>query len=591
MKSPKDMRIIQIEVTNACMHRCSNCTRLCGHHQKPFFMDFETFKRAVRSMDGYVGTVGIMGGEPTLHPEFPRLARYLADHRAPQRVNRMAEPQVDFSDSVHDLELEHTFPYPYGNRYRTTVNGAGLWSAMGEGFKKHYEVIQDTIKCQVLNDHTSDEMYHQPALVTRKELKIPDEEWIVMRDNCWMQNLWSASITPKGAFFCEIAAALDMTFEGPGGWEIEPGWWMRTPEDFGDQLQWCEMCGFACQTFSRSANEEIDDVSPVMYEKLKQVGSPKIGTEHINVLKINEDGVIAKESMAQGKWFGGTMPFSESYENKFGQEKTNLKYKELIGIFLCRTREEIEACLAKKDAFAKCYIQIPQSLIDEYKEAGAENIVFKTMESERLGHILYDVLNTADYNVYALVISGTVELRSLTERLNELVLNPGTLLYKELNNTDNEYFRSEGTAYAALLNGTAQSVRDAGWDNLLRVETVGGIRKLWNPKKVIPLAPEMERRAPHSGIEKGMRYAVYGVGRNLQRAFDKIQAGGGTIACLVDTNKSGCQMGEYTVQDVAYLKEHQEEFDRVLISSSVYYGQIKAILLDMGFAEGQMTMI
>ena len=63
---------------------------------------------------------------------------------------------------------------------------------------------------------------------------MPDEVWLPLRDKCWVQNEWSASITPKGAFFCEIAAALDMLFDGPGGWKIEPGWWRRTPEEFGD---------------------------------------------------------------------------------------------------------------------------------------------------------------------------------------------------------------------------------------------------------------------------------------------------------------------------------------------------------------------
>ena len=66
-------------------------------------------------------------------------------------------------------------------------------------------------------------------MATRKELGIPDEKWIKLRDKCWIQNLWSASITPKGAFFCEVAAAMDMTLNGPGGWPIEPGWWKRKP--------------------------------------------------------------------------------------------------------------------------------------------------------------------------------------------------------------------------------------------------------------------------------------------------------------------------------------------------------------------------
>ncbi|PWT29253.1 radical SAM protein [Butyrivibrio fibrisolvens] len=69
--------IVLIDITNACTERCSNCTRFCGNHKKPFFMDFETFKRAVDSMEGFPGLVALIGGEPTLHPEFERFMEYL----------------------------------------------------------------------------------------------------------------------------------------------------------------------------------------------------------------------------------------------------------------------------------------------------------------------------------------------------------------------------------------------------------------------------------------------------------------------------------------------------------------------------------
>jgi MoaA/NifB/PqqE/SkfB family radical SAM enzyme len=78
VKSPADMQIIQIDITNACTKKCSNCTRFCGNHRKPFMMDFDTFKRAVDSMEGFPGFVGIMGGEPTLHPQFEEFVRYFA---------------------------------------------------------------------------------------------------------------------------------------------------------------------------------------------------------------------------------------------------------------------------------------------------------------------------------------------------------------------------------------------------------------------------------------------------------------------------------------------------------------------------------
>jgi MoaA/NifB/PqqE/SkfB family radical SAM enzyme len=78
MKSPADMKIIQIDITNACMYSCSNCTRFCGQHSKPFFMELETFRRAVDSLAGFEGIIGIIGGEPTLHSQFDKLVDYFA---------------------------------------------------------------------------------------------------------------------------------------------------------------------------------------------------------------------------------------------------------------------------------------------------------------------------------------------------------------------------------------------------------------------------------------------------------------------------------------------------------------------------------
>ena len=117
---------------------------------------------------------------------------------------------------------------------------------------------------------------HQSLLMPRKDLGISDEEWIKKRDACWVQNTWSATVTPKGAFFCEVAGALDMLFYGPGGWKVEPDWWKRTPEEFGDQLHWCEMCSGCLDVPQRIANDERDDITPQMYERLKSIGSPKI---------------------------------------------------------------------------------------------------------------------------------------------------------------------------------------------------------------------------------------------------------------------------------------------------------------------------
>jgi hypothetical protein len=262
MRSPKDMQVIQIDITNACHHRCSNCTRFCGHHVKPFFMDFETFKRAVDSLQGFAGVVGIIGGEPTLHPEFRRFAEYFREHFGNDDLSaRMTAPTENFLDHV-----------THSNSYATR---RGLWSSVSKQYYEHFETIQDTFSLQLLNDHNGPGT-HQPLMVTRAELGIPDEEWLPLRDACWVQNMWSASITPKGAFFCEVAAAMDATLDGPGGWEIEPGWWQRTPAEFGDQLKWCELCSAPLAMPKRRATDEVDDISPRWRQMLEEIKSPKL---------------------------------------------------------------------------------------------------------------------------------------------------------------------------------------------------------------------------------------------------------------------------------------------------------------------------
>ena len=66
-------RTIHIEITNACNLQCSNCTRFVGHHRKPYFMDLATVEESLINLIDFPGNVGIMGGEPTLHPEFLKI--------------------------------------------------------------------------------------------------------------------------------------------------------------------------------------------------------------------------------------------------------------------------------------------------------------------------------------------------------------------------------------------------------------------------------------------------------------------------------------------------------------------------------------
>ena len=96
------------------------------------------------------------------------------------------------------------------------------------------------------NEHSTPGGKHTPLLVSIDEVVEDKKLMWEMIDNCWIQSQWSAAITPKGGFFCEVAASLDYLFEGPGGYEIKPGWWKKDPKDFQDQVKrYCVDCSGA----------------------------------------------------------------------------------------------------------------------------------------------------------------------------------------------------------------------------------------------------------------------------------------------------------------------------------------------------------
>lgn len=412
MKSPSAMRIIQIELTNACPKRCANCTRFCGHQVKPFFMDFETFKKAVDSMKGFHGVVGIMGGEPTIHPEFERFVKYYRDTLGyDDHTGRAVRPVSNF--------LQHIL----GTRFdRENNNHRGLWSNINRKYYDHFELIQDTFGYQVLNDHSSPSM-HETLMATRQELGIPDDEWIKLRDQCWIQNLWSASITPKGAFFCEVAAAMDMTLGGPGGWPIEPGWWKRTPAEFGTQLKWCEMCSAALPMPSRNANEEIDDVSPFWQEKLTQIESPKAKKGQIAVFD------PASYRAGEYKVIAEAQPYLGDNANRIGSALAVLhpqKIASVVWLTAAKKTDEATTLLRKlQQAERLDYVFAEQAeTVEAARALGVAAQQLTGWNSRQVLQTLREVVQPTDW---ILVTRDGQAPEYLWEAFQHSVFNPGTL--------------------------------------------------------------------------------------------------------------------------------------------------------------------
>jgi hypothetical protein len=175
---------------------------------------------------------GIQGGEPLLHPDFEKMCKYLQE--------KIPKKQL------------------------------GLWTTFPKGYEHYREIICETFYHIFLNDHSRDDIYHHPGLVAIEEIELDKNKMWNKIDHCWAQEGWSASINPRGAWFCEIAGAMSMFFEEGFGWKVEPGWWWRIPKDFKEQMErFCTRCGYAAKIKRRISNENIDDISPDNFRRLK----------------------------------------------------------------------------------------------------------------------------------------------------------------------------------------------------------------------------------------------------------------------------------------------------------------------------------
>jgi hypothetical protein len=237
MKPLRDAWLIQIEVTTACRRACAHCTRGVKHCEKPLHAGLDFVERALASLAGWKKGVGCTGGEPTLHPEFPRICGLYRRHFPKQQC--------------------------------------GLWTCGGPRYKQYRDLIEETFGIINYNDHGL-ACFHHPVMVASEEV-IPDAaEREKLIDRCWLQLHWSPIATVRGGFFCEVAATFDALFNGPGGYPLEPGWWQKDGTDMpGQRKEYCRYCSIALPIAPLPDNLAEDWVSRGNAERLLAARSPQ----------------------------------------------------------------------------------------------------------------------------------------------------------------------------------------------------------------------------------------------------------------------------------------------------------------------------
>jgi Predicted glycosyltransferases len=228
--------VMQIHITNICDLSCPNCSQGCNLHTHPQSMTLDQFETAVISVKDYYGVIGVYGGNPTLHHQFPEICEILRHHIP-------FEQRGLFTNGLsgHGKVCQETFNPTYSN-----LNIHANMDVYAE-FERDWPQAISNVKGFNPSRHSS-------LWVAIKDVEdLSDEDkWKRILD-CDINKYWSALIGLfRGeirAWFCEIAGSQSRLHEDDPaypdtGLKVEQGWWKLPIQNFEHQvLKHCWDCG------------------------------------------------------------------------------------------------------------------------------------------------------------------------------------------------------------------------------------------------------------------------------------------------------------------------------------------------------------
>ena len=248
--------VLQVHVTRACDKSCFGCTQGSNLGGKPVMIPPHEYARALDSLQGYFGVVGMFGGNPAMHPQFEQLCSILR--------NKFPKEQCG-------IWCNH--PRGKGAVMRETFNPAVSNLNVHEDRAAYDEFARDWPECRGVLKGLDTDSRHSPPFVAMLDV-VPDESkrWELI-GNCDINKFWSAMlcyVPGKGlrAFFCEIAGAQAMLHADDPAWpdtglEATNGWWKKSMAAFAEQVRFnCHRCGVPLRRFGQLANGgEYEEVS------------------------------------------------------------------------------------------------------------------------------------------------------------------------------------------------------------------------------------------------------------------------------------------------------------------------------------------
>jgi hypothetical protein len=249
-----------IDVTNYCStNNCIYCSRFLRHipDSARYNLSLEKVDEALKAYRGFPNRLGIIGGEPLIHPEFEEICRLLLK---------------------------------YNNKRKY-----GLWTSINPEKSKYKNTIRKTFALVAFNEHSPYQLEmckHQPLTLSAKDM-VPNESLRrEFYEQCYFRLKWCGTITPLGAFHCEIAAGI-ASLIGRKGWQVKEGWWLN---DWHEQIDLCELCGGAVPQERQVLCDKTEKMSPSFLKLLKEnnciVGDYKLITEPYSIPYLKEHSNI-----------------------------------------------------------------------------------------------------------------------------------------------------------------------------------------------------------------------------------------------------------------------------------------------------------
>ena len=270
MKPLYEKWVALIDITYKCGRGCLYCSRYSKHLRpdQMYDMSLDKIKEALLSYKDIPTAVGIIGGEPLLFTEFPELCRL----------------------------IQSIFP----------KEKMVLFTSGGPKHQEYSSLMLATFGTICHNEHTDyqvQKQLHQPLTIAIDEAVQDENIKNQLIDGCWVQRTWCCTINNFGAYFCEVAAALDfLLYDGAYAQKVEPDWWKQP--SFDDQKNaLCGKCGMPIPIEREHVYNTKENISPLLLQEMRDKNLARVSEEHVKVF----DKVLTKEEIESQipKWCPG----------------------------------------------------------------------------------------------------------------------------------------------------------------------------------------------------------------------------------------------------------------------------------------------